>query len=97
MHVAQPAIDLFNTISEHGDATIDYVNQAGKLRYAVVTVDFTTPYVFDKMGSKLHEDLIEGDRLMVFSWDADKPIRISASQVKRITPLSKVINNGDGV
>ena len=93
----QNAIDLFNELSEHGDAAVDYINNAGKLRYAVVTVDFTTPYVLDKMQSKLNEDMVDASgKLLVFSWDADKPIRLGHNQVRKIVPLSRILQN-DGV
>lgn len=88
------AISLYNAISEVGDAIVDYVNSAGKQRYAVVTVDFTTPYVLDKVGKRINEQMVlPGELLLVYSWDADKLIRIAASGVKRITPLSKILAN----
>lgn len=90
----QNEIDFYDQINELGDTIVDYVNGAGKLRYAVVTVDFSTPYVLEKMSPKLNEPLIdEAGRLMLFSWDADKPIRIHHSQVKKLTPLSAVLQN----
>lgn len=90
----QNAIDLYKQLEELGDAVVDYINGAGKLRYAVVTVDFSTPYVAEKMLSKVNEDIIDSQgRLMVFAWDADKPIRISPSQVKKILPLSSILQN----
>lgn len=90
----QNAIDLYKQLEELGDAVVDYINGAGKLRYAVVTVDFSTPYVLSKVQAKQDEKLIdEGDRLLVFSWDADKTIRLSPKQVKKMVPLSSILQN----
>lgn len=90
----QNAIDLYKQLEEMGDAVVDYINGAGKLRYAVVTVDFSTPYVLNKVQAKQDEDLIDdSDRLLVFSWDADKTIRLSAKQVKKMVPLSSILQN----
>lgn len=90
----QNVIDLYKQLEEMGDAIVDYINGAGKLRYAVVTVDFTTPYVAARMASKVNEDVIDAQgRLMVFSWDADKPIRIAPGQIKKITALSSILQN----
>lgn len=90
----QNAIDLYHQLKELGDAVVDYVNGAGKLRYAVVTVDFTTPYVFGKMASKFEEDLVDNQgRLLVFAWDADKPIRLNPEQIKKIVPLNSILQN----
>lgn len=83
---------LLAKLADIGDATIDYINSAGKSRYAVVTIDFSTPYVLAKVLEKSMVTLIEDDFLTVFSWDADKLIRIPASKVVHIVPLSQTLN-----
>lgn len=85
---------LLNKLIEAGDATVDYINSAGKKRYAVVTVDFSTPYVQAKVAEKADVALVEGDLVTAFSWDADKLIRIPASKVVGFVPLAQVLNNG---
>lgn len=86
------AQSLLEKLTEVGDAVVDYINSVGKTRYAVVTVDFTTPYVLNYVLGKEDLKLIDGNLLTVFSWDASKLIRLDAEKIKQITPLSEVIN-----
>lgn len=86
--------ELIGTIIQNGDVVIDYINRAGKLRYAVVTLDMDK-YVLPFFEGRNIEAIVTDDNcVIVFSWDANKPIRIPCDKVVRITPLSKVLNNG---
>lgn len=90
--------ELIEAILENGDSTIDYINSVGKARYAVVTLDLC-PYVLPFFTERKITDIIceEDNSIIVFSWDANKPIRIPCDRIVRITPLSKVLQNGTGV
>lgn len=89
--------ELIAAILENGDSTIDYINSAGKARYAVVTLHLC-PYVLPFFLERNITNIIcEDNSIIVFSWDANKLIRIPCDRIVRITPLSKVLQNGTGV
>ncbi len=86
---------LIQIILQNGDSTIDYINSVGKARYAVVTLDIC-PYVLPHFLERGITNVIdeEENSLIVFSWDANKPIRIPCDRILGITPLSQVLQNG---
>lgn len=86
---------LHSAIVDMGDTIVDYVNSNGKKRYAVVTADLlspTSPYVVAKTLEYSEKypnaELINSAGVLAFAWDADKFMRISASAVTALTPLS---------
>lgn len=86
---------LIQIILQNGDSTIDYINSVGKARYAVITLDIC-PYVLPHFLERGITNVIdeEENSLIVFSWDANKPIRIPCDRILGITPLSQVLQNG---
>ena len=83
---------LFSKLEEMGDTVVDYINSVGKKRYAVVTVDFSTPCVLAVVKEKQNMELIKGTLLTVFCWDAYKLISLDATKILQLTPLSEVVN-----
>lgn len=86
---------LRNAIVDMGDTIVDYINSNGKKRYAVVTADIlspTSPYVVGKTLEYSEKyptaELVNATGVLVFAWDADKFMRISASAVTALTPMS---------
>lgn len=93
--------ELLAAVQEQGDCTIDYINRVGKRRYAVVTADLLAcPYTAEKTleyakkhtGTQL--EICNEEGVLLFSWDGDKFMRVSALQITALTPLSAVLKNG---
>lgn len=89
---------LIQAILENGDSTIDYVNSVGKARYAVVTLDlcdYVLPFFTERGIANVIDET--DNSVIVFSWDANKPIRIPCDRILGITPLSQVLQNGSRI
>ncbi len=75
-------------ILEHGDVIIDYLSaESQKIKYSVVTLDFTTPYVATKQNRAKEST----DSLLVFCWDTDTFRLVKPANVTKAEPLSVAI------
>lgn len=83
-------IDIIKKIESCGDAIVTFRSyNSKKLKYLVVTRDFSTKYLIKK---RTHET--EGEHeIKVFSWDTDSYKFLKVNQIESVTPLSKVLNN----
>ena len=82
---------LTQLVEEYGDAIITYRSEnSKKLKYNVCTVDFSTPYIQQKINRAKETD----DTLLMFCWDTDSYRLIKPSFVTSVTPLSSVLKNG---
>jgi hypothetical protein len=82
--------DLINKLIDYGDAIVTYRSeQSKKLKYNVVTLDFSTPYIKTK---KTHAKE-NSNTVLTFSWDTDAYRLINAPLVTSVVPLEKVLKN----
>ena len=82
---------LTQLVEEYGDAIITYRSENSKiLKYNVCTVDFSTPYIQQKINRAKETD----DTLLMFCWDTDSYRLIKPNFVTSVTPLSSVLKNG---
>jgi hypothetical protein len=82
---------LTQLVEEYGDAIITYRSEnSKKLKYNVCTVDFSTPYIQQKINRAKETD----DTLLMFCWDTDSYRLIKPNFVTSVTPLSSVLKNG---
>ena len=77
--------------SSMGDFYI-YYNKAGKTVFSVCTADLSTPYIKNhrrfknlKYNSETHA--------VVWSWQADRLLKIPLSDIKKLVPLATVLKN----
>jgi hypothetical protein len=77
-------------VEEYGDAIITYRSEnSKKLKYNVCTLDFSTPYVQQKINRAKETD----STLLLFCWDTDSYRLLKPSHVTSVTPLSAVLKN----
>ena len=77
-------------VEEYGDAIITYRSEnSKKLKYNVCTLDFSTPYVQQKINRAKETD----STLLLFCWDTDSYRLLKPSYVTSVTPLSAVLKN----
>ena len=82
---------LTQLVEEYGDAIITYRSEnSKKLKYNVCTVDFSTPYIQQKINRAKEPD----DTLLMFCWDTDSYRLIKPNFVTSVTRLSSVLKNG---
>jgi hypothetical protein len=75
---------------EYGDAIVTYRSEKSKkLKYNVVTLHFSTPYIAEKRTHAKEDD----NTILAFSWDVDAFRLIKTSLITSIVPLSSVLRN----
>lgn len=82
--------EFINKLIDYGDAIVTYRSeQSKKLKYNVVTLDFSTPYIKTK---KTHAKE-NNNTVLTFSWDTDAYRLINVPLVTSVVPLEKVLKN----
>lgn len=82
--------ELRRKIEEAGDAIVTYKGQeSNKLKYNVVTVDFSTPYIQEK---RTHAQETE-NTVLTWAWDTDSYRLVRADLVTSVAPLASVLKN----
>ncbi len=82
--------DLRKKIEEAGDAIVTYKGQeSNKLKYNVVTVDFSTEYIKSKRTHAQETD----NTVLTWAWDTDSYRLLSAESVTSVVPLASVLKN----
>ncbi len=82
--------ELARLVREYGDAIITYRSEnSNKQKYNVCTLDFSTPYIQQKINRVTETDTT----LMFFAWDTDSFRLITPSKVVSVIPLATVLKN----
>lgn len=82
--------ELTAKILEAGDAIITYRStHSFKLKYNVVTLDFTTPHIRRKKNFSKEDE----STLLTFCWDKDAFRLLEVKNILTVQPLAKVLNN----
>lgn len=82
--------EFINKLIDYGDAIVTYRSeQSKKLKYNVVTLDFSTPHIKTK---KTHAKE-NNNTVLTFSWDTDAYRLINVPLVTSVVPLEKVLKN----
>lgn len=82
--------ELKTKIEKAGDAVVTFRSiNSKKLKYSVVTVDFSSDYVKAKRNFASEDE----DTLLTFCWDSDSFKLIKAAQVTNIVPLASLLRN----
>ena len=85
--------ELANLVTIYGDAIITYKSEnSKKLKYNVCTLDFSTPYIQQKLNRAKETE----QTLLFFCWDTDSYRLIKPSNVTSVVPLSSVLKNSPG-
>jgi len=75
---------------DYGDAIVTYRSEKSKkLKYNVVTLNFSTPYITKKRTHAKEDE----NTILTFSWDVDAFRLIKSSLITSIVPLSSVLRN----
>ena len=75
---------------DYGDAIVTYRSEKSKkLKYNVVTLNFSTPYITKKRTHAKEDE----NNILTFSWDVDAFRLIKTSLITSIVPLSSVLRN----
>lgn len=82
--------EFINKLIDYGDAIVTYRSeQSKKLKYNVVTLDFSNPHIKTK---KTHAKE-NNNTVLTFSWDTDAYRLINVPLVTSVVPLEKVLKN----
>lgn len=77
-----------------GDACIHFISPvSNKEKYTVGTLDFTTPYIRNKLSTLKTGKPKADECILIFSWDTDSFKQIDPSTVIKVEPLSHMIQN----
>ena len=83
--------ELATLVTKYGDAIITYKSEnSKKLKYNVCTLDFSTPYIQQKMNRAKESQ----ETLLLFCWDTDSYRLLKPSNVTSVVPLSSILKNG---
>jgi hypothetical protein len=75
---------------DYGDAIVTYRSEKSKkLKYNVVTLNFSTPYITKKRTHAKEDE----NTILAFSWDVDAFRLIKTNLITSIVPLSSVLRN----
>ena len=82
--------ELANLVTIYGDAIITYKSEnSKKLKYNVCTLDFSTPYIQQKLNRAKETE----QTLLFFCWDTDSYRLLKPANVTSIVPLAAVLQN----
>jgi hypothetical protein len=82
--------EVRSKISDFGDAIVTYRSEKSKkLKYNVVTLDFSTPYIKSKRTHAKEND----STILTFSWDVDAYRLIKTNLVTSVAPLNSALRN----
>lgn len=83
--------ELATLVTKYGDAIITYKSEnSKKLKYNVCTLDFSTPYIQQKINRAKESQ----ETLLLFCWDTDSYRLLKPSNVTSVVPLSSILKNG---
>ena len=83
--------ELATLVTKYGDAIITYKRKKKKkLKYNVCTLDFSTPYIQQKINRAKESQ----ETLLLFCWDTDSYRLLKPSNVTSVVPLSSILKNG---
>ena len=83
--------ELANLVTIYGDAIITYKSEnSKKLKYNVCTLDFSTPYIQQKINRAKETE----QTLLFFCWDTDSYRLLKPASVTSVVPLSSILKNG---
>ena len=83
--------ELATLVTKYGDAIITYKSEnSKKLKYNVCTLDFSTPYIQQKINRAKESQ----ETLLLFCWDTDSYRLRKPSNVTSVVPLSSILKNG---
>ena len=83
--------ELANLVTIYGDAIITYKSEnSKKLKYNVCTLDFSTPYIQQKLNRAKETE----QTLLFFCWDTDSYRLLKPASVTSVVPLSSILKNG---
>ncbi|NDD82971.1 hypothetical protein EBZ38_01630 [bacterium] len=79
-------------LEEAGDAIVTYRGEnSNKLKYNVVTLDFSTPYI----SAKRTHAKETSNTILAFAWDTDSYRLVRVDLITSIVPLAAVLRNKD--
>jgi hypothetical protein len=82
--------EVRSKISDFGDAIVTYRSEKSKkLKYNVVTLDFSTAYIKKKRTHAKEND----NTILTFSWDVDAYRLIKTNLVTSVVPLNSALRN----
>ena len=82
--------EVRNKILDFGDAIVTYRSEKSKkLKYNVVTLDFSTDYIKTKRTHAKEND----NTILTFSWDVDAFRLIKTNLVTSVVPLNSALRN----
>lgn len=67
-----------------------YYNREGRSSFTVATTDLSCPYIKNKARPIHYNPLSE---VVVWSWQADRLIKVALTDIKKLTPLSAALKN----
>lgn len=77
-------------IIEFGDAVVTYrAENSKKLKYNVVTLNFSTPWIRKKRTHAVEED----NTILTFAWDTDAYRLLRTDLITSIVPLAALLRN----
>jgi len=83
--------ELANLVTIYGDAIITYKSEnSKKLKYNVCTLDFSTPYIQQKINRAKETE----QTLLFFCWDTDSYRLLKPASVTSVVPLSSILKSG---
>ena len=83
--------ELATLVTKYGDAIITYKSEnSKKLKYNVCTLDFSTPYIQQKINRAKESQ----ETLLLFCWDTDSYRLLKPSNVTSVGPLSSILKHG---
>ena len=83
--------ELATLVTKYGDAIITYKSEnSKKLKYNVCTLDFSTPYIQQKINRAKESQ----ETLLLFCLDTDSYRLLKPSNVTSVVPLSSILKNG---
>jgi len=81
---------IIDKVETLGDAVVTYRSSVSKkLKYNVVTLDFSTKYI----KNKVRRNEAKEDEIVFFSWDTDSFRRLKCSQIVSIEPVGGTNGN----
>lgn len=82
--------EIRQKLIEAGDAIVTYRGEnSSKLKYNVVTLDFSTPYIKERRTHARESD----NTILAFAWDTDAFRLVRTDLIVTIQPLANVLKN----
>lgn len=73
-----------------GDFYIYYQKKdSNAITFGIATTNLTTPHI----ANKLKKVSLKEDEVLLWNWRYDSPLKLPLSRIKKLTPLSAILQN----